>query len=59
MFVIDGACVAQIGIAFGHRVWNRQPDGGDSGEGRSPVSRSRSAASPLFKRGAAAINARV
>ena len=32
----------RVGCAHGQRVWNRQPDGGLAGDGRSPVSRMRS-----------------
>ncbi len=34
--------MAQICVAFQHRVWNRQPLGGEIGEGTSPLSRMRS-----------------
>ena len=37
-----GAVVAQTSVAFQQRVRNRQPDGGLSGEGTSPLSRIRS-----------------
>ena len=32
----------RVGCAHGQRVWNRQPDGGLAGDGRSPASRIRS-----------------
>ena len=42
---VDGAraarCVAQMSVAFQQRVRNRQPDGGFSGDGTSPLSRIR------------------
>ena len=39
----SGRSVSQrVSCRNGHRVWNRQPEGGFDGEGRSPVSRIRS-----------------
>ena len=35
----SGTCSAQMSCAFQQRVRNRQPDGGLTGEGTSPVSR--------------------
>ena len=32
----DGLSNLQLAMAIGHRVWNRQPEGGFSGEGSSP-----------------------
>ena len=50
---LGGAVVAQISVAFQQRVRNRQPDGGFSGDGTSPLSRIRSLRSALSSFGAA------
>ena len=40
----SGSIVRQSGIAYGQRVWKRQPEGGSIGLGTSPVSTMRSRA---------------
>ena len=54
-----GAVVAQTSVAFQQRVRNRQPDGGLSGEGTSPLSRIRSLRCAPSSFGAADISAAV
>ena len=56
---LGGAVVAQISVAFQQRVRNRQPDGGLSGDGTSPLSRMRSLRCALSSFGAADISAAV
>ena len=41
-----GSVVLQTSVAFQHRVWKRQPLGGEIGEGTSPLSRMRSLLAP-------------
>ena len=54
----SGAIVAQGSFARGHRVWNRQPEGGSIGLGISPAIGCRER-SVTFRSGAASIRRRV
>src|SRR6478752_9578244 len=44
-----GSVVLQICVAFQHRVWKRQPEGGEIGDGTSPLSRMRSLLAPRLR----------